>query len=142
VNVVGLFDAKSFARELIEEDRLPEAIEAAAAQMAEDPTSPEPYLDRGEALDLSGRHEEAVADFERAFALDRAAGILGDDDLDDRLFEALRQWAEATADADRAAEILRRYETTFPQGRHVADIERRLARLGGEKAPTWVKESA
>jgi len=135
-----MFDAKTFARELIESDRLEEAIAAAVKHMEEDAASPEPYLDRGEALDLLGRHEEAAADFERAFALDRAVGVLSDDDLDDRLFEALRQWADD--DAPRAAQILARYRETFPSGRHVADVDRRLARLRGEKAPTWVKESA
>jgi tetratricopeptide (TPR) repeat protein len=138
-----MFDAKTFARELIESDRLEEAIDAALAQMREDPASPEPYLDRGEALDLLGRHDEAAADFERAFALDRAVGILSDDDLDDRLFEALRQWSDklATTEPARAATILERYRATFPSGRHQADVDRRLARLSGEKAPTWVKES-
>ena len=140
---MGMFDAKTFARELILEDRLDEAVAAATSSMEQEPENPEPYLDRGEALDLLGRHEEAVVDFERAFALDRVARILSDDDLDDRLFEALRLWAAeiAPTDVDRAAAILRRYRDTFPKGRHEADVERWLARLRGEKAPTWVKES-
>jgi len=140
---MGMFSAKTFAREMIDDQRYEEAIAAATEAMTENPEDPEAHLDRGAAHDLLARHEEAAVDFERAFALDRKAGILSDDDLDDRLFEALRQWALAIGETEpeRGAQILRRYRDTFPKGRHDGDVDRWLSRLRGEKGPTWVKES-
>src|SRR5262245_30592964 len=100
---MGMFDAKSFARELLERDEYAQAVDAATSAMTESPDDPEAYLDRGTALDLLGRHEEAATDFARARDLDRTAGVLSDDEVDDRLFHALRAWAtdvfEKTGDA-------------------------------------------
>lgn len=132
---------QSFAQKCLAEGRIEEALAEAERQVAADPRDPEPLLDRARILDALGHHEEAVADLRRAIELDRSAQILDDSVVDDTLFSALVAWGRkvATAEPERAVEILHEYGRLMPGGCHRAEAEAWTRRFRGERT-LWIKE--
>jgi tetratricopeptide (TPR) repeat protein len=120
----------TFSRKLREEGRYDEAIGAADRAAALDPDDPEAAYDRAAALYCVARFQEAVLAFARAIDLDRAAGLLEQDVVDDDLFETLRKWAEA--EPARAPELLGRYAEIQPAGRHLEDVDKWLRHLAAD----------
>jgi tetratricopeptide (TPR) repeat protein len=128
------------SRKLCAEGRFEEAIAAAGAELAADPGEPEAHFNRGQALAGLERFEEAVAEYQRALAMDASASALDPEAADDELFFALRRQAEVLA-ADRPAAIatLGRYLTILPAGRHVDDVPKWIDKLTGVEA-VWTRE--
>jgi tetratricopeptide (TPR) repeat protein len=118
------------------------AVQAATEEIAREAQNSEHFWDRGTALASLERYEEAVADFERAKALDAKTMVLDDDMLDDAYFSALlgAARAEAKDDVERGCARLGRYREVFPAGRHVGDAEDWQKRLRGELKSHFVKE--
>ena len=116
------------------------ALEAATQEIAREADNSEHYWDRATALSSLERYDEAVAEFERAKAVDAASGVLDDDMLDDAYFSALLGAARQEADVERGCARLDRYATQFPSGRHVSDAGDWQKRLRGELKSTFVKE--
>ncbi|HEX9105120.1 MAG TPA: hypothetical protein VF997_23070 [Polyangia bacterium] len=116
------------------------AVQAATEEIAREPGNSEHLWDRGSALASLERYEEAVADFERAKAVDAKTAVLDDDMLDDAYFSALLGAARATGDVAAGCGKLERYATLFPSGRHVADAQDWQKRLRGELKSHFVKE--
>jgi tetratricopeptide (TPR) repeat protein len=124
----------SFAAELLEQGKFEEAIEAATGAMAGDAANPEPVADRAAAYDGLERYAEAAGDFERALALNAAAPVIDQDNLDDAFFSALVGAAKVDAETSVDAGVARlaRYAQVLPRGRHVQDSEDWRRRLRGE----------
>jgi tetratricopeptide (TPR) repeat protein len=118
------------------------AVQAASDEIAREAENSEHYWDRGTALSSLERYDEAVADFERARALDQRTQVLDDDMLDDAYFSALLGAARAKApgDVDGACATLDRYRQLFPSGRHSDDARDWQRRLRGELKSHFVKE--
>src|SRR5690242_15079939 len=107
----------SFAKELIEKGDYEEAVDAATKAIDDGDKGPEPLFDRGTALDFLERHDEAVADLEKAIAQNRAEKELDPFQLDDTYFTALLSAAKQKNDAT----MLERYENVVPDGAHLGD---------------------
>ena len=87
-----------------------DAVAAATAEAAADPTDPEPLFNRGLALTGLERFLEAAADYERALAMDGSASTVDPEAVDDELFFALRSLAlSQKGDPGRAHATLERY---------------------------------
>src|SRR3954451_21783763 len=82
------------SRKLCSEGRFEDAVAAAAAEIAADPTEPESFFTRGQALPGLERYREAVADYERALRMDPSTSGLDPEALDDELFFARGPQAE------------------------------------------------
>src|SRR5437016_3921985 len=109
------------------------ALEAATQEIGREADNSEHYWDRASALSSLERYDEAVAEFERAKAIDAAhSQVLDDDMLDDAYFSALLGAARQEADVERGCAKLARYVTQFPSGRHVGDMSDWQKRLRGE----------
>lgn len=121
----------SFAAKLNEEGRYDEAIAEATKLFEKAPTSPLPLVDRATAYELLERFDDAVADYERAFALDREAEVLETGVVDDSYFNALMSAATEHAKRDKAvaSRLLDRYAATLPDGEHLDEIAEWRARL-------------
>jgi len=129
-----------FSTQLVRDGRYPEAIETASREIATQPNEPEAFFNRGQALTLLGRFDEAVADYERALALDDSASSVDPESIDDELFFALRSAAEARkADPTEAIRTLERYRQILPHGRHVDDIPKWRDSFSGVET-VWVRE--
>jgi len=128
------------SRKLCAEGRFEEAIRAAGEELAADPDEPEPYFIRGQALAGLERFEEAVADYQRALAMDASASAMDLEAVDDELFFALRRQAEWLA-SDRVAAVapIGRYLEILPAGRHVDDVPKWIDKLSGREA-VWFRE--
>jgi tetratricopeptide (TPR) repeat protein len=131
---------------LCTEGRFEEALAAAAAESAADPTEPEACFNQGQALAGLERFEEAAAAYERALALDPSASAVDPEAVDDELFFALRRQAERLAgdhvDARVAAvSAIGRYLTILPEGRHVDDVPKWIDKLTGVEA-VWFRDRA
>lgn len=124
----------SFAAELLEQGKYEEAIEAATSAMQGDRSNPEPFADRAAAYDYLERYAEAASDLEQALALNAAAPVIDQDNLDDAFFSALVGAAKAEAETSVTAGVARlaRYPQVLPAGRHVQDSEDWRKRLRGE----------
>jgi tetratricopeptide (TPR) repeat protein len=123
----------TFAAKLIEEGKYDEAI-AEATKLAEKvPADPLPMIDRAGAYELLERFPEAVADYEKAFALDAEAGVLETESVDDGYFNALICAAKAECKTNKASGVkwLDRYKTTVPDGQHHGDVIEWRKRLLG-----------
>jgi tetratricopeptide (TPR) repeat protein len=120
----------SFAKELIEQGDYEEAVAAATRAIDEGDKGPEPLFDRGTALDYLERHDEAVADLERAIAQNRAEKELDPFQLDDTYFSALLSAAKKKGAS--GAPMLERYEDVVPDGAHLGDARDWQKRLRGE----------
>ncbi len=124
----------SFAAELMEKGKYEEAVHAATTAIAAEATNPEPFADRAAAYDYLERYAEAVGDLEKALALNAAAPVIDQDNLDDAFFSALV--GAAKVDAERSVEAgvarLARYRQVLPTGRHVQDSDDWRKRLRGE----------
>jgi tetratricopeptide (TPR) repeat protein len=130
------------SRKLCAEGRFEEALEAAAAELKADPGEPEAHFNRGQALAGLERFEEAAAEYERALAMDGSASAFDPEAADDELFFALRRQAETlAADKARAVEVLGRYLTVLPTGRHVDDVGKWIDKLSGKEA-VWYRDRA
>ena len=121
----------SFAAKLTEQGKYAEAIEEANRAAARDDEDPTPLVERAAAYAWLERYPEAVADLEAAFELDKTAGVLETDVVDDAYFSALlgAAKAEAPASMEAAAKTLGRYKTILPGGRHLTDAETWTERL-------------
>ena len=124
----------SFAAELLEQGKYEEAIDAATEAMKGDAANPEPFADRAAAYDYLERYAEAAGDLEKALALNAAAPVIDQDNLDDAFFSALVGAAKADAETSVEAAVARlaRYRQVMPQGRHVQDAEDWRKRVRGE----------
>jgi tetratricopeptide (TPR) repeat protein len=124
----------SFAAELMEKGKYEEAIDAAAIAIAADTPNPQPLADRAAAYDYLERYAEAVADLEKALALNAAAPVVDQDDLDDAFFSALVGAAKVDAETsvEAGVALLARYPQVLPAGRHVKDSDDWRRRLRGE----------
>lgn len=126
----------------IQEGRYEDAIAEASRLYGRDEENPEPLVERAEAFSLLARYSEAVVDLEQAIALDREAGVLDMDPVDDAYFSALLGAAKKEAEASVAAGVQRlsRYPEVLPNGRHVKDATDWARRLRGELKSEIVKE--
>jgi len=124
----------SFAAKLIQEGKYADAVEEATRAVARDDEDPAALVDRASAYAVLERYPEAVSDLEAALALDRSAGVLETDVVDDAYFSALLGAAKAAAQTsiDAAERTLARYQTVLPDGRHREDAARWSARMRGE----------
>jgi tetratricopeptide (TPR) repeat protein len=124
----------SFAAELLERGKYEEAIDAATNAVEAEKASPEPLADRAAAYDSLERYAEAAVDLEQALALNAAAPVLDQDNLDDAFFSALVGAAkiEAETSVDAGVALLARYPRVLPRGRHLQDSEDWRRRLRGE----------
>jgi tetratricopeptide (TPR) repeat protein len=119
----------SFAKGHINRGDYEEAVTAATKDIDGGNLGPEPYFDRGTALDLLERHAEAVTDFEHAIELNRVEEVMDAFALDDAYFSALLAAAKKEPLAD-ARKRLARYRELLPVGEHKDDSviwEKRLA---------------
>jgi tetratricopeptide (TPR) repeat protein len=126
---MGQTYGKSFAKGHINRGDYEEAVKAATSDIAGGNEGPEPYFDRGTALDLLERHAEAVVDFEQAIEKNRVEETMDAFALDDAYFSALLAAAkkEPIADGKRR---MGRYRELLPAGEHTDDSvtwEKRLA---------------
>lgn len=125
---------RSFASKLIDDERYEEALVAGTEAEQRDPLDPEPVLDRARALLALRRWTDAATEVERAMSVDRAAGLLETDLVDDTFFQALLGEARMVAGSDlaRALDQLARYAKVLPSGRHLTDAQTWGGRLRGE----------
>jgi tetratricopeptide (TPR) repeat protein len=124
----------SFAAELMEKGKYEEAVDAATSAIAAEAANPEPLADRAAAYDYLERYAEAVGDLEKALALNAAAPVIDQDNLDDAFFSALVGAAKVDAETsvEEGVALLARYRQVLPEGRHVQDSEDWRKRLRGE----------
>ena len=126
----------SFAAKMIQEGKYAEAVEEATRAAARDDEDPTPLVERAGAYAWLERYPEAVKDLEAAIELDKTAGVLEVDVVDDAYFSALLGAAkvEAATSLEAADRLLARYRTILPDGRHLADAAawpERLRAAGG-----------
>jgi tetratricopeptide (TPR) repeat protein len=121
----------TFARELIERGDYEEAVEAAAKAIAEGADGPEPHFDRGRALELLERYEEALDDFEKAIAINRAKKEMNPFEIDDAYFSAVVAGARAVKPAE-GVKLLARYRAFATDGAHQTESLEWEKRLRGE----------
>lgn len=126
---MGQTYGKSFASGHIARGDYEEAVKAATADLAGGNEGPEPYFDRGTALDFLERHAEAVTDFEHAIEKNSVEQTMDAFALDDAYFSALLATAKKEPIAD-AKKRMARYRELLPAGEHKDDSltwEKRLA---------------
>jgi tetratricopeptide (TPR) repeat protein len=130
-----------FSSKMIAEGRFDEAFDTATHEIEAQPTDPETYFNRAQALAGLERFEEAVADYERSLALDPIESGLDPEIVDDELFFALRSLATARSKTDRAAaiETIERYREILPEGRHLDDIAKWIDSFNGVET-VWYRE--
>jgi tetratricopeptide (TPR) repeat protein len=133
---------QSFALEHLSRGRHDEAMAEAKRAAAADPADPEPVLDLAQILLALGQNQPAVAEVERAVALDRKAMVLDDSVVDDTLFSALVRWASERAEAGGGAEavgIIEKYAVLAPDSAtHHDEAASWIRRFRGEGG-LWVK---
>jgi tetratricopeptide (TPR) repeat protein len=124
----------SFAKKHIEDGDYEAAITSATEEIEGGNVGPEPLFDRGTAYELSERYAEAVEDFERAIARNRAEKELDPFVLDDAYFSAALAAARAEAKSalPRALARLDQYRALCPDGAHVEESKDWQKRLKGE----------
>lgn len=132
---------RSFASKLIQDGDYDQAVVEATRAIDAEANNPEHFADRAQALAELGRNQEALADFERAFLFDQTAEILDTDLLDDAYFSTLLVWARETArrSVPEGLEILGRYQTSRPEGRHIQDANEWSERISGVRKTEFVK---
>jgi tetratricopeptide (TPR) repeat protein len=128
---MGQTYGKSFAKGHIERGDYDDAVKAATQALTDGDAGPEPYFDRGTALDLLERHAEAVVDFERAVEINGAEQEIDPFALDDAYFSAILSAAKKESIAD-ARKRLARYRELLPEGEHVEDSKTWEKRLANE----------
>lgn len=127
---------------LVAEGKFDEALAAATSEIALQPDEPEAHFNRGQAHAGQQRWAEAVADYQRALAMDPSDSAMDPETVDDELFFALRCWADQQqADPAAAAELLRRYTAILPDGRHRDDVAKWIDKWNGVQ-PVWYRERA
>ncbi len=126
---MGQTYGKSFASGHIARGDYAEAVKAATADIEGGNLGPEPWFDRGTALDLLERHAEAVVDLEQAVEKNRVEETMDAFALDDAYFSAVLAAAKKEPIAD-AKKRLARYRELLPAGEHKDESltwEKRLA---------------
>lgn len=118
----------SFAAKLLEEGKYEEAVVEATKAVDKQPENPLPLCDRAAAYDALERPAEAVADYEKAFALEVEAQVMETDVVDDQYFNAVINAATAAGKSGAGA-WLDRYKRTLPEGGHLEEIDEWRARL-------------
>lgn len=131
----------SFAAKLVEQGKYEEAVAEATKAVEREDDNPEPLVERAGAYVLLERHADAVADYERALALDADENVLETDVVDDAYFSALLAAARAAGSVDAGVALLARYAQTLPSGRHVRDAADWQRRLRGELQSEFVKNA-
>ena len=129
-----------FSSKMIGEGRFEEAVQAAAGEIEAQPSDPEAYFNRAQALAGLERFAEAIPDYERALSLDPRESSLDPEIVDDELFFALRSLASTRkADPTAAIAIIERYRAILPQGRHLDDIAKWTDSFNGVET-VWYRE--
>jgi tetratricopeptide (TPR) repeat protein len=128
---MGQTYGKSFAKGHIERGDYEDAVTAATKAISDGDEGPEPYFDRGVALDLLERHAEAVTDFERAIEINARVDELDAFALDDAYFSAVLAAAKKEPVAE-AKKRLARYRELLPHGEHVEDSKTWEKRVANE----------
>jgi tetratricopeptide (TPR) repeat protein len=129
-----------FSTQLVRDGRYSEAVETATREISVQPEEPEAFFNRGQALVFLERFDEAVADYQRALAMDDSASSVDPDTIDDELFFALRLAAERRkADPAEAVRTLERYQQILPGGRHIEDIAKWRDAFNGVET-VWYRE--
>ena len=129
----------SFAAKAIQEGRYEDAVAEATKAWVRDEDNPEPLAERAEARAAQGRFGDAVADYEQAIAIDREAGVLEMEIVDDSYFSALLAAARAEPTVPAGVARLQTYATTLPSGRHLKEAVDWMRRLRGELESDFVK---
>jgi tetratricopeptide (TPR) repeat protein len=131
-----------FSTQMVRDGRYAEAIETATREIALQPDEPEAFFNRGQALVALARFDEAVADYERALALDDSASAVDPETIDDELFFALRSAAESRkGEPPVAIRTLERYRQILPGGRHLDDIAKWRDAFNGVET-VWYRDRA
>jgi tetratricopeptide (TPR) repeat protein len=131
-----------FSSKMIADGRFEEALGAAAGEIQAQPTDPEAYFNRAQALAGLERFEEAIPDYQRALSLDDSESSLDPEIVDDELFFALRSLAASRkADPPAAIATLERYRAILPEGRHRDDIAKWIDNFNGVET-VWYRERA
>ena len=115
----------TFAAKLIQQGNYAEAVEEATRAVMRDEEDPAPLVDRASAHAWLEQYAEAVKDLEKALELDKEAGVLEIDTVDDAYFSALlgAARAEARTSVETATSTLARYRSVLPSGRHLDDAD-------------------
>ena len=124
----------TFAAELIEQGEYEDALAAATKAIEAGDRGPEPFADRGRALDFLERYAEAAIALQRAIELNRTDRCLDADVLDDAFFSALVGAAQHESGTSVAEGVrhLEHYASVVPKGRHLRDAEDWQKRIRGE----------
>src|SRR5437868_5422170 len=124
----------SFATKAIENGDYEEAVTAATSAIEGGDAGPQPLFDRGTALELHERFDEAVADLEAAITINRKEKEIDPFLLDDTYFSALLGASKRGAEGDRprGAAMLGRYAEILPDGAHLSESRDWQKRLRGE----------
>ena len=130
----------SFAQKLLDAGKWDEAIAEATKASEREPDEPEPFFERATAYANLDRYVEAAADFERALELDREAGVLQSDFVDDAYFQrAARRGARRVGGGrGRAAGPL----SENPPPGTAPERRRRLAKTAARRAAVSLRQRA
>jgi len=129
-----------FSTKMIGDGRFDEAVGAATREIEAQPSDPEAYFNRAQALAGLERFEEAVADYQRSLSLDDRESGLDPEIVDDELFFALRSLATSRkAEPAEAIRIIERYREILPEGRHLDDIDKWIDSFNGVET-VWYRD--
>ncbi len=132
------------AATLLRLGKFEEAIAAATEDFAREDDNPEHLFERARAAVALERFDDALADLDKALALDEEAAVLDRDEVDDAYFSALLAAARKTAARapEEGVAQLQRYGKVWPAGSHGRDVVEWTRRLRGEVRTAWTKERA
>jgi len=129
-----------FSSKMIAEGRFEEAVRMATGEIEAQPTDPEAYFNRAQALAGLERFEQAIPDYQQALSLDDSDSSLDPEIVDDELFFALRSLAASRKDdPQQAIAIIERYRAIVPGGRHLDDIAKWIDSFNGVET-VWYRE--
>jgi len=129
-----------FSSKMIGDGRFDEALDAATREIEAQPSDPEAYFNRAQALAGLERFEEAVADYQRSLSLDDRESGLDPEIVDDELFFALRSLATGRkAEPAEAIRTIQRYREILPEGRHLDDIAKWIDSFNGVET-VWYRD--
>src|SRR5581483_2307393 len=104
-----------FSSKLVVDGRLAEAVDTAPQETVSQPDEPAAFFNQGKTLEALERFEEAVADYEKALAMDDSASSVDPETIDDEIFFALRRAADSQrGDPAAAVRTLERYRQVLP----------------------------
>lgn len=131
---------RSFVQELIDDGRHDEAVEAAAAAVAEKPHHAAAHFDLAAALEANDRGIEAIPAYEAALFCNAKERSVESFVLDDAYFSALVDAAQATGSKPEAVTMVGRYRAHAPLGSHLGEVSEWEARLSG-RAPSLLDKT-